>query len=397
MSIMVELYDSDDLNNVLSLLVYAPEKVVYIVPFGTDCASLKHRYQIVLERHGIHTEMEFIPTDPYSFSALCKVLLNILSRGEVCALEMTGGTDVSLAAMGAVAAANQVPLLRFESDSKRPHWYISPCPFPVQRSPKLSCEDWFALYGAKFSTNDTHFEPWDLSDDFCREVRLLWNFCARDIPLWNEHCFFPVKLADKTGGPDPLFVSLSRASFEKELHAPEWDLAFLSYLRTHGMILNWDETPERISFRFKDLQTIRILKKSGNLLELYTCCAALSTGQFHDCQLGVFINWNGMDTNRPPNSCTTNELDVFAIRGVTPYFISCKNGEVRNDALYELQSLADHFGGSHIKKVIISTYVNPSAASRAHLALRADNMGIRLVSQVHTMDEATFRDAVFHD
>lgn len=397
MATMVELFDPDDLNNVLSLLVYAPERVVYIVPFGTDCAALERRYQYVLNHMGIHTEMEFIPTDPYSFSGLCRVMLDIAQRGDICALEMTGGTDVSLAAMGAVASSHHLPLLRFESDNKRPHWYIEKCPFAEQRTPQLSCEDWFALYGAKFSTNDAHFEPWDLNEDFCSDVRLLWQFCTRDIQIWNDHCFFPAKLADKTGDPDPLRVSLSRESIQKEMHYPEWDTAFLSYLRENHMICDWEETQQRISFRFKNLQIVRILKKAGNLLELYTCCTALGTGKFHDCRLGVFINWNGMDTNRPPENCTTNELDVFVIRGVTPYFISCKNGEVRNDALYELQSLADQFGGTHVRKALISTYVNPSSSSRAHLAMRAKNMGIRLVGQVHTMDEETFRNALFYD
>lgn len=104
-----------------------------------------------------------------------------------------------------------------------------------------------------------------------------------------------------------------------------------------------------------------------------------------------------MDASRPMESCTTNELDVFVIRGVTPYFISCKNGEVRNDSLYELQSFADQFGVQHVKKALISTYVTPSSASRAHLALRAKNMGIRFVGQVHTMDEEDFCNALFYD
>lgn len=397
MATMIELYDQDDLNNVLSLLVYAPERVVYIVPFGTDCVSLERRYQFVLAHLGIHTEMEFIPTDPYSFSGLCRVMLDIADRDDICALDMTGGTDVSLAAMGAIASAHHLPLLRFESDSKRPHWYIAPCPFTQQRTPQLTCEDWFALYGARFSSHDSHFESWDLNQEFCHDVKLLWMFCAQDIQHWNDHCFFPAKLADKTGDTDPLLVSLSRESFQKELLYPEWDTAFLTYLRQHNMIHSWKETPERISFQIKDAQIIRTLKKAGNLLELYTCCTALGTGQFHDCRLGVFITWNGMNPDPSVNSCTTNELDVFAIGGVTPYFISCKNGEVRNDALYELQSIADQFGGSHVKKALISTYVNPSSSSRAHLALRAKNMGIRLIGQVHTMDEKTFCDAVFHD
>lgn len=396
MRTIVEFYDQDDLNNTLSIFIYAPERVVYIVPDGTDCASLERRYQEVLCRHGIRVQMEFIPVDLYSFSGIRRSLVSLIKGKGTFVFDMTGGNDISLAAMGAVSTEHKVPLLRFEPESKRPHWYQGKCPFETRCAPQLSCEDWFALYGARFSADNRAFEAWDMDDELGEDVRKLWQFCARDIQAWNDDCGFPARLAHKSDGGGALSVSLSAESFQKEMRRPKWDKDFLLYLQEEGLILDLIVDTHRVSFTFKNEQVLRVLKKAGNLLELYTCYTALATGKYQDCRIGVFINWDGMDPDRKQARWeTTNELDVFLIRGFTPMFISCKNGEVRNEALYELQSIAERFGGRHVRKALVSTYVNPSSASRQHLIHRAEHMGIKLVGQVHQMTEQALRKAVF--
>lgn len=396
MRTIVEFYDKDDLDNVLSALVYAPERVVYIVPDGTDCPALEARYQGVLRRQGIETQMRFIPVDLYSFSGIRRTLVTLLKEEGPFVFDMTGGNDISLAAMGAVSAERKVPLLRFEPESKRPHWYLGKCPFETQRQPKLSCRDWFALYGAEGCADSKAFEAWTMDEELGRDVELLWQFCAKDISAWNEDCGFPARLVFKSSGGEGLSVSLSAESFKKEMRRPKWDKDFLLYMNEHGLILDLAVTEQRVSFRVKNEQVLRVLKKAGNLLELHTCFTALSTGKYHDCRTGVYINWEGVSTERKKERWeTTNELDVFLIRGVTPVFISCKNGEVRNEALYELQSIAERFGGKHVKKALVSTYVTPSSASRNHLYRRAEHMGIKLVGQVHQMTQDELRKALF--
>lgn len=398
MRTIVEFYDKDDLDNTLSLFVYAPERVIYIVPDGTDCAGMEQRYQSVLRRHDISVVMQFISVDLYSFSGIRRVLTGLIKGEGPFVFDMTGGNDISLAAMGAVSVEKQVPLLRFEPESKRPHWYLGKCPFERQFAPKLSCEDWFALYGAKFSPDNRAFEEWDINEELRRDAATLWTFCAQDIQAWNDDCGFPARLAYKSGNKDPLTVSLSADSFKKEMRRPKWDKEFLLYLHEHGLIRDLTVTDQRVAFTFKNEQILRILKKAGNLLELYTCSTALATGKYHDCRIGVFINWDGMDQKEKKSHLdTTNELDVFLIRDFSPMFISCKNGEVRNDALYELQSIAERFGGKHIRKALVSTYVNPSSASRQHILHRAQHMGIKLVGQVHQMSQDELRRVLFSE
>ena len=42
---------------------------------------------------------------------------------------------------------------------------------------------------------------------------------------------------------------------------------------------------------------------------------------------------------------TKNEIDVMLMRGVVPVFVSCKNGAVKMDELYKLDTVAQRFGG----------------------------------------------------
>jgi hypothetical protein len=70
---------------------------------------------------------------------------------------------------------------------------------------------------------------------------------------------------------------------------------------------------------------------------------------------------------------TVNEIDVLSLRGVVPTFISCKNGTVNQMALYELETVAERFGGKYAKKVIAA----PQGLNETH-ALRAKEMKIEI-------------------
>ena len=51
----------------------------------------------------------------------------------------------------------------------------------------------------------------------------------------------------------------------------------------------------------------------------------------------------------------TNEIDVVAVRGIRPTFISCKTCEIHTEALNELAILRDRFGGEVSRAIIVST------------------------------------------
>ena len=91
-----------------------------------------------------------------------------------------------------------------------------------------------------------------------------------------------------------------------------------------------------------------------------------------DCRVGVHLDWDGVIYNHSGKD-TLNEVDVLSLHGVIPTFISCKNGSVNQMALYELETVAERFGGKYAKKAIAA----PQGLNDTH-SLRAKEMGIEL-------------------
>jgi hypothetical protein len=121
-----------------------------------------------------------------------------------------------------------------------------------------------------------------------------------------------------------------------------------------------------------------------------------------DCLTGVTIDWDGEDDlvstikylydENDPNSTidTTNEVDVLANCGLTPYFISCKNGKFNSEELYKLYSVGQRFSGGYGKKILVTTN-SPYALGEARNVLlqRAADMEICVIENVHKKtDEA---------
>ena len=132
-----------------------------------------------------------------------------------------------------------------------------------------------------------------------------------------------------------------------------------------------------VSFAFRDPQTMSLLKKQGSAFELAVYHLLRESGFFDDVETGVQIAWDQTDSNanqvlldalrRDPNSdfgykhySTTrksllrrdnsinlpveNELDIIAIKGMSPVFISCKTGkDLKTEWLYEISSVSSHF------------------------------------------------------
>jgi hypothetical protein len=105
------------------------------------------------------------------------------------------------------------------------------------------------------------------------------------------------------------------------------------------------------------------LRDIGSVLELRVYRACLEAGVFDDVILSAVVNWHG-GTNK--TDAVTNEIDVMAVRGIQPVFISCKTGEIKTEALNELAILRDRFGGKGSRAVIVTS----SGATRSRTVMR---------------------------
>ncbi|MBQ4111623.1 MAG: hypothetical protein IJD38_02385 [Clostridia bacterium] len=85
-----------------------------------------------------------------------------------------------------------------------------------------------------------------------------------------------------------------------------------------------------------------------------------------------------------------NEIDVIAMRDAVPIFISCKNGWFTVDELYKFRTVADRFGYGYAIMILVMTDPEKLGYTDEYIQTRAKDMGIRVISNVHGMDEAEF-------
>ena len=97
---------------------------------------------------------------------------------------------------------------------------------------------------------------------------------------------------------------------------------------------------------------------------------------------------------QPSEKDTANEVDVVLMRGIVPVFISCKNGEIKDDELYKFDAVATRFGGTYAKKVLIATYLNKKPASMKDFRQRAKDMKIKFIDGVHTLSDEKFEQII---
>lgn len=105
----------------------------------------------------------------------------------------------------------------------------------------------------------------------------------------------------------------------------------------------------------------------GSVLELYVYKVCRDCGEFHDVVTSAVVDWEG-DYQRDN---VTNEIDVMAMQGIIPVFISCKTCDVSTEALNELAILRDRFGG---KAAIVSAELCRNITRH-----RASELGIEVI------------------
>ncbi|MBQ3424692.1 MAG: DUF1887 family protein, partial [Clostridia bacterium] len=164
---------------------------------------------------------------------------------------------------------------------------------------------------------------------------------------------------------------------ETEKAGDRWVTANATLLRAleeAGLIWDLRMAEGSVAFHFPD-ETIRFwLRDIGAVLELQVFRACLAAECFDDVVISAVVNWEGGTSQR---DSVTNEIDVVAVRGIQPVFISCKTSEIRTEALNELAILRDRFGGETSRAIIVTSA--PATKNRAAMRRRAAELRIEVV------------------
>ena len=371
MNTLIELYDERAIENVLAADMFRPQRIVYLCP--TEVAQSRERQEQIgnfFRHRGWNPELFFLEASLYKVDRILRQLLAISEKYPDCALDVTGGSDAELFAAGLFAAQANVSVFTY-SRRKNRFYNISGAEFAENLPCNIlySVKDFFLMAGGTLLPGRVDNEILkEYLDDFnpffeCflryrRDWTNIVTYMQRispseygQVPSMNVHGSYTVK--GERGG--------RICAKEDALQAFER----IGFLRDLDIV-----SGEKVSFRFRDVNTRAWLRDVGSVLELYVYKACLDANIFNDIISSAVVRWDEV----LGHGSVINEIDVMATRGVVPLFISCKVSDIKSEALNELAILRDRFGGKGAKAAIVTTGRCNAAARH-----RAAQLGIAVI------------------
>lgn len=412
---VIELFDRSPLQNLSGALPYEADHVILIGTNQKHMEACAPTYRQILERFHPTVRLELVFLPKYGIVEAVDTFVRIAKAESPVVFDISGGNDYLLSAAGIAyerlhTEGIEVYLSHISVRSGKTAGLQKPLP-PHRdiRKMSLSCDEVIALHGgaiiyANQKKNGT--VAWDFSEhDFGADVLQLWQVCRTDCRAWNRMCALLGELEavcderQSTMQRVPQTVTLSYDTLRQKgkTQTAASVLPFLEQFSAMGVLKSLQNTPDTLSYTYKSAQIRAVLLKAGTVLELVTYLAAKNARTkkgvflYGDARTGVVLDWDGdIHATAPSFPNTENEIDVLLVRGMIPVFVSCKNGNVDENELYKLSSVAAHFGAGYAKKVLVATDLQKNYASLARFRDRARQMDIVILDGVHKMTEHEF-------
>ena len=384
MKTLIELYDERPIENVLGTEVFRPEETVFICPPEVaEDGRMKKSLAAYFALRGCPVRISFVPVSLLDAVKVEKSLRKVLETYEDCAIDIAGGTDAALFAAGAVSG--NVPVFTY-SRKKNAFFEIKNAPFArnLPCDVRLNAEACFLMAGGTLLPGrEDNVKLRTRLDDIDR----LFEVYSAYRRVWNRQISYFQKISSAS---DPELRAAGSRSCKADHGTVTADAGLLRALADKGLIRELAVDAENVSFRFLDEMTRFWLRDMGSVLELQVFRACLRAGCFDDVVLSAVVNWQAGDRKR---DAVTNEIDVMAVRGVQPVFISCKTSDIKTEALNELAILRDRFGGKGSRAVIVTSA--QGSRGRAVMRRRAAELEIEVIEwQDLALDRLTERLAL---
>lgn len=401
MVVSIEFFSRDFLQNVVTCLKCDVDKVIFVGYEDVMDEGAKNRHENILKNVAKVKEVEFISVDREAMSDI-KFVLDKAVQAEKANknnvfFDLTGGENLVLVAAGIIANKYQLPVKRTDIKKNRVIEYTSVFYQKSYMTDKknektLSIADYIYMQGACINKNaakDFKQNTEDLNFSTC--IKKIWDIRKRYVSKWNLYCMVISELKKFENGEQVLVdnIQLKEVVNKRKISEGEF-IEFLKALEKDDLICNISYDSKTLSYKIKDSQIDELLCDPGSILELYCYVVIRESGLFEECRIGVHIDWDGKINTNNSLSDVLNEIDLMMIKDNKPIFVSCKNGKIDNNVLYELDAVASALGGKYAKKVLITT----SVIKEVFLS-RAKEMNIHIIDKnIYKWDENSLRKII---
>lgn len=395
---VVEFFACAPVENMVSCFMLKPDKVIF-VGGGRRAKRRISAYEQIAKRMGINALFVHKSVAASSINSVVECLAQIVNTEEDLCFDLTGGDDLALVAMGIVyeryKESRCLQMVRYNFNSRK----MTDCDgdgqsFVKMQFPYLTVSENVALHGGVVSSGINGNKLTDRDD-----VAALWGICRTSPNSWNK-CIATLSellsVARLDNGGMKIFVDGKQAQsrYHDYQRRKTLVLKLLKSLSKQGLVRDLREIGDSFGFEYKNDTVKRVLSKSGNALEYKMLDVASSlkdkngTPVFSDCVCGTVIDWDGLTVGSGVSfGGTVNEIDLLLMKGLTPIFISCKNGGVDEVELYKLNTVAARFGNRYAKKVLVASGLNKTGQGLMYFKERAENLGVVLVEKVHRLTD----------
>lgn len=398
--VLIECFTDSHIDNLAACLALHPGELIFLGDTAEMSAHVK-RYRRILKRRGLSTDISLYGTQGMDFAEICDTLNQIVCSGDTCVIDLTGGDELVIMAVGAVMAGlsaeqrRNVQIQKYDPVRDVLQNCISGRTEVSAHSVSLAVDELIELHGGILhseSTSAAQLYP-------CEEIDSLWQIVSENPREWNRSI-------------SVLNEFESRSGSKTEVYLPLWDLRdgisdfdekecivreLLDRFCRSGIIED-RSSYETLSYRYVSPLLRYCTLKAGNVLEVKTLMEAGNLREwgahyFDDCRMSVSIDWDGIIHEQPKRIPETrNEIDVVLTRGVESLFISCKNGSIGEEELYKLHTVASRFGGAYARKMLIATDLDQKrTTSNRALRQRAWDMDIFLVTDAAELSKEEWR------
>ena len=368
MKTLIELYDTAPIENVLAAEMFHPKELILICPPEVEQnREYRRSLRAYFEYRQCPMKLTFIPVSMLDAVKIERVLREVIEAHPDCAIDIAGGTDASLFAAGSVSG--NIAVFTY-SQRRNTFFEIKNAPFAhsVTCTVRLDVRSCFLMAGGtllKGREDNAQLKT------MLPQMEKLFDIFTQYRRVWNRQISYIQKISSAEAGALDAAGAWTEKAGDRHVNA---DGGLFEALANAGLILDLQMNDEGLSFRFPD-ETVRFwLRDIGAVLELQVFRACLEAKCFDDVVLSAVVNWQGDAIQR---DSVTNEIDVMAVQGIQPVFISCKTSEIRTEALNELAILRDRFGGKNARAIIATSCV--ATKNRAPMRNRAAQLGIEVV------------------
>ena len=409
MVVVFEFLSREPIENVITAMNFQVDKLVF---FGNheDIISQKERTENFLRKYCAVQSIIFLPLSGSNLQSVLqtmrKEIESELSKNAKLFFDITGGESLMLVAFGMLSREYETPMHMYDiykgkllelnaeslhydernaeaikkdnrnaddsalsSPNEKQHLSISS--IATKRPVPMTLDKLIEMHGGVINYK-LQKDIKDVPDEESREDILK---IRKVMKLHSEHWNPFSEFLRENMSPDDegrvyrkeSTVLKALADSSNKLKSAHKFYQIMEDLARAGAILDLKHSEGKYQFRFKNKTIKGYLWDGGSILELYSFLQ--EKGRSDECRVGVHLDWDGV-LEGPSGIDVLNEIDVLSLRGYIPSFISCKSGKLSPQqclhALYELDTVANRFGGKYAKKrLVVTSEINEVYQERA--------------------------------